>query len=347
MPVMSTVESHGLRLVADRTTETLEDLGQSTRPHPALVRLANIHRDVERSFKSIAESNAPSEQQARTVHALTPWRLTAKRTLGEVAAFSIFANLLMVALPVYSFQMADRALSGGGVDPLVMLPGLTLGMLAVMSMMDILRRRFLSRFGAAMETVLGSAILSAMLMSAPKRDGGQMLGLRSLHKLRAYLSSPTMLLLFDAPLTPLFFAVIFLINPGLGAIALCAGLVVVSAALLKYTNALGIVRITAPVAIIGWGVHLVLAGSLTVGMMIAASVIAGRALRTLADALESRAYVDQARADYVRVCAALERGQLSNTEEFLRPAPVAEPRGAKVYTFRNSAAKRRHIAISC
>ena len=253
----------------------------------------------------------------------------------------------MLAIPIYSFQMADRALSGGGNDPLVMLPILTLCLLAMMSMLDILRRRHLSRLGATMETVLGSAILSALLMSASARDGGQMLGLRSLHKLRAFLSSPTMLLLFDVPVTPLFFAVIFLINPGLGAIALFAGLVVLSAALLKHTDALWIVRIAAPAVIIGWSVHLVLAGSLTVGIMIAASIIAERALRTLANAMESRKYLEQAWAEYVRVCATLEFDQLSNTEEFLRPAPVAETRAANVHTFRNSAAKRRHIAISC
>ncbi|SFV36741.1 hypothetical protein [Hyphomicrobium facile] len=325
----------------------LADRGKSIRPHPALVRLANIHRDVERSFKSIATRDSRSERQDRAVHALTLWRLAAKRTLAGVAAFSIFANLLMLAIPIYSFRMADRALSGGGIDPLVMLPGLTLGMLAMMSMLDILRRRPLSRLGTAMETVLGSAILSALLMSASERDGGQMLGLRSLHKLRAFLSSPTMLLLFDVPLTPLFFTVIYLIDPGLGSIALIAGLAVLSAALFKNTLALWIVRIAAPAAIVGWGVHLMLAGSLTAGMMIAASIIAGRALRTLADAIEGREYVVQAWAEYVRVCMALESGRLSNTEEFLLPVPVAKPHAANVLAFRKSAAKRRHIAISC
>lgn len=347
MPVMPTVERHGLRVVANSAPGALEDLGKSIRPHPALVRLANIHRDVERSFKSIAAGNAPSERQDRAVHALTLWRLAARRTLAEVAAFSIFANLLMLAIPIYSFRMADRALSGGGIDPLVMLPSVTLGILAMMSVLDILRRRPLSRLGAAMETVLGSAMLSALLMSAPERGGRQMQELRTLHKLRAFLSSPTMLILFDAPLTPLFFAVIFLINPGLGAIALFASLAAFSAALFRHTLISRVVRIAAPVAIVGWGVHLMLADALTAGMMIAASIIAGRALRTLADAIEGREYVVQAWAEYVRVCVALESGQLSNTEEFLHPARFAEPHAANVHAFRKSAAKRRHIAISC
>ncbi|MBY0561051.1 hypothetical protein [Hyphomicrobium sp.] len=339
---MSTVERHGLHLVTDRTPGTLDDLGKSIRPHPALARLANIHRDVERSFKSIASTAAPSERQDRAVHALALWRLTAKRTLAAVAAFSIFANLLMLAIPIYSFRMADQALSGGGMDPLVMLPALTLGILAMMSVLDILRRRPLGRLGAAMEAVLGSAMLSALL-----RSGSQMQELRALHKLRAFLSSPTMLLLFDAPLTPLFFAVIFLIDPGLGLIAFTAALVVLRAALFKNTLAARVVRIAAPIAIICWGVHLMLAGSLTAGMMIAASIIADRVLRTLADAIEGRSYALQAWSEYVRVCAALESSQLPNTKECLYSAPVAEPHTANVYAFRKSGAKRRHIAISC
>jgi ABC-type protease/lipase transport system fused ATPase/permease subunit len=186
-----------------------------------------------------------------------------------------------------------------------------------------------------------------LLRSAPDRDGGQMQGLRALHKQRAFLSSPMMLLLFDVPLTPLFFAVVGLINPGLGAIALFAGISALSAALFKHTLTSRVVRIAAPVAIVGWGVHLMLAGALTVGMMVAASIIAGRALRTLADASEGREYVVQAWAEYVRVCAALESGQLSNTDGVLRPAPVTEPRATTLHAFRNSAPKRRHIAISC
>ncbi|WP_339085739.1 hypothetical protein [Hyphomicrobium sp. ghe19] len=344
---MSTVERRSLHLVANSAPGALEGLGKSIPPHPALVRLANIHRNVEQSLKSLAAGNAPSERRDRAVNALTLWRLAARRTLAEVAVFSIFANLLMLAMPIYSFRMADHTLSGGGIDPLVMLPGVTLGILAMMSVLDILRRRPLSQLGAAMETVLGSTILSALLMSAPERDGGQMQGLRTLHKLRAVLSSPTMLLLFDAPLTPLFFAVLFLINPGLGAIASFAGLAVLSAALFK--NPLGSrgVRIAASLAVIGWGVHLMLAGSLTAGLMIAAYIIADRALRTLADASEGRAFVVQAWEGYVRICADFESGRLSNAEEVLHPAPDAEPPAANVHAFRKSTAKRRHIAISC
>ena len=57
--------------------------------------------------------------------------------------------------------------------------------------------------------------------------------MRSLHHVRNFLSSPVMLLLFDAPLAPLYFAAVFLISPQLGVIALVAGAVLGAIALLN------------------------------------------------------------------------------------------------------------------
>jgi ABC-type protease/lipase transport system fused ATPase/permease subunit len=301
-----------------------------------------MHHDVDRSFRRMTVRDAPSG----AVDTLALWRSMARRTLAAAAAFSIFANVLMLAMPVYVLRMADRVLSGG-IDPLLILPGLTLGLLATMSMLDILRRRPLSRLGATMETVLGSAVLSAMLMSTLPRDGGQMRALRALHKVRGFLSSPAMLVLLDVPLTPVFFAVIFLINFGLGAIVVIAALVVSNVAYLKRTDVSRIVRVAAPVAIVGWGVHLMLAGILTAGMTIAASIIARRALQTLEDAIAGREDLIQARAEYLRVRAHLEGGELWNTDAALHPAPVSVPLASNVLLLQNSAAKRRHIAMSC
>ena len=54
--------------------------------------------------------------------------------------------------------------------------------------------------------------------------------LRSLHQVRDFISSPAMLLLFDAPLAPLYFAVVFLIQPDLGFIVLASGVILIGIA---------------------------------------------------------------------------------------------------------------------
>ena len=75
-----------------------------------------------------------------------------------------------------------------------------------------------------METILGGPVLASIVTHAPVGDGGNMQPLaQPASGARASSSSPAMLLLFDAPLAPLYFAAVFLIHPDLGFIALAAG----------------------------------------------------------------------------------------------------------------------------
>jgi ATP-binding cassette subfamily C protein len=63
------------------------------------------------------------------------------------------------------------------------------------------------------------------------------------------------------------------------------------------------------IAILGWGAYLALEGQLTGGMMIAASIIAGRALQPLEGMIEGWRSVVQTRGAYCRVRAAVEAVQ--------------------------------------
>ena len=65
-------------------------------------------------------------------------------------------------------------------------------------------------------------------------------------------------------------------------------------------------RLITQIAILGWGAYLALDGQLTGGMMIAASIIAGRALQPLEGMIEGWRSVVQTRAAYARVRAAVE-----------------------------------------
>jgi ATP-binding cassette subfamily C protein len=66
------------------------------------------------------------------------------------------------------------------------------------------------------------------------------------------------------------------------------------------------VRLITQIAILGWGANLALNGQLTGGMMIAASIIAGRALQPLEGMIEGWRSVLQAWVAYGRMCAAVE-----------------------------------------
>ena len=58
------------------------------------------------------------------------------------------------------------------------------------------------------------------------------------------------------------------------------------------------VRLVTQIVVLGWGAHLALAGELTAGMMIAASIIAGRALQPLEGMIEGWRTFVQTRSAY-------------------------------------------------
>jgi ATP-binding cassette, subfamily C, bacterial len=302
---------------------------------------------------------------------MVEWRAVARRAFITVGIFSVFVNIFMLTMPIYLFQISDRVLTSRSLETLIMLSGLAFGLLAVLSLLDILRRQILGRLANSMEVILGGPVLAGIVTGAPAGEGGNVQVLRGLHQARSFLAGPTMLLLFDAPLAPIYFGVIFLIHPELGTIVLIAGLLLVGIAVINQTltseclkqasasaskadthaeslarnsqviNAMGMLnesilhwgreqaqalthqsnahernfwisgaskfaRLVTQIAILGWGAHLALNGALTGGMMIAASIIAGRALQPLEGMIEGWRSLIQARAAYARVRTFLE-----------------------------------------
>ena len=80
------------------------------------------------------------------------------------------------------------------------------------------------------------------------------------------------------------------------------------------------VRLLTQVALLGWGAYLAIEGHLTGGMVIAASIIAGRALGPIEGAIEGWNHVVQSRAAYGRI-AALLRASPFNFERLNLPRP--------------------------
>ncbi len=316
---------------------------------------------------------------------LREWRDIAGRTLISVAVFSIFVNVLMLTMPIYLFQLSDRVLTSHSLNTLTMLSIVALGLIAVLSLLDTIRRQVLGRLATRMETVLGGPLIASIVSLAPATDGGNVLPLRQMHQVRSFIASSTMLILFDAPMAPLYCAAIFLIHPHLGFIVLIAGVLLFAIALLnqratalplgqanlhgasaeaqaeslarnaQVINAMGMlnesiqqwgrdqasalnkqtdaldrsvwisglsrfVRLITQILILGWGAYLALQGSLTGGMMIAASIIASRALQPLEGMIEGWRNVVQAFHAYGRVCQAVDA--LNNERPRLRlPRP--------------------------
>ena len=154
---------------------------------------------------------------------MAAWRTAASRNIAIVAVFSVVVNLLMLTLPIYLFQISDRVLTSRSLDTLLMLSMLAL----------VLRRRAVAArhpappgAGPARHQAggyLGGPVLASIVNNARAGEGGNVQALRSLQQVRGFISSPSMLLLIDGPLAPIYFAVIFLIHPHLGFITVACG----------------------------------------------------------------------------------------------------------------------------
>src|ERR1700732_3458351 len=174
-----------------------------------------------------------ARDQVGPVNPLAAWRSVARTNLIAVAAFSVVVNLLMLTLPIYLFQISDRVLTSRSFETLLMLSALALAFIGILSIVDILRRQVLGRLATKMEALFGGAVLASSINNARAGEGGTIQAIRSLHQVRGFISSPVMLLLMDAPLSPLSFGVIFLVHRDLGYIAVVAGLALALVALIQ------------------------------------------------------------------------------------------------------------------
>jgi ATP-binding cassette subfamily C protein len=186
------------------------------------------------AWKRWMEANDTPKAMASPLQApLSAWQSVARRTIAIVVLFSIVVNLLMLTLPIYLFQISDRVLTSRSLDTLLMLTLLALCFLAVLSVIDILRRQILGRLAAKLEALLGGPVLASLLHNARGGEGGNVQALRSLQQVRNFISSSVMLLIIDVPFTPLYLGVIFFIHPHLGFLALGSGVLLFSIAVLN------------------------------------------------------------------------------------------------------------------
>lgn len=261
-----------------------------------------------------------------------------------VGLFSLFGNLAMLIAPLYMLQIYDRVLTSGSRDTLVMLTLLAVGLLAINGVVEVARSRLLVRIGANLNAALSPAAFASSFKA--RLNGGDHSAsepLRNLETVRTFLTGTGIISLFDAPWSPIYLAVIFLMSPVLGWVAVGGAVVIIALAIASeiavrsalreagtgsrnstdFTELVGrnadvvyamgmlgslterwsrfhdygvawqavasdriaiiqaiakFVRMGLQIAILGVGAWLVLDHSLTAGVMVAASIIMGRAL---------------------------------------------------------------------
>ncbi|HRM73348.1 MAG TPA: type I secretion system permease/ATPase [Paracoccus sp. (in: a-proteobacteria)] len=302
-----------------------------------------------------------------------------------VLLFSGVSNLLVLAIPVYLFQISDRVLTSRSVDTLVMLTVVIVGAVLLQVVFDAIRRGMLLRSSVDLSARLGAPILAAAARASLQSNGQEYQTLGDLQQVRSFLVSGTLLSFLDLPFAPIFILAIFLVHPHLGLIVLATALALLVIALInqrstaqsfalanrhlsranlhldsmsrnsQIINALAMipeavtiwgrdaassmeaqvraqdrnimfaglsrgVRLLTQVGLLGWGAYLALQGEITGGMVIAASIIAGRALAPIEGAIEGWNSVLLSRGAYGRISALLKASPL-NTQRLHLPHP--------------------------
>jgi ATP-binding cassette subfamily C protein len=157
----------------------------------------------------------------------------ARRNMVTVGLFSIVVNLLVLAIPVYLFNMSDRVLTSRSVDTLIMLSTIVVIAIAAHVLMDMMRRLILMRVAVEAEARLGGPVLAAAAKAAQSGSSREFQTLSDLQQLRSFITGPVLLTMFDTPVAPVYLAVVFLIHPQLGLIVLGSAIGLMAIALLN------------------------------------------------------------------------------------------------------------------
>jgi PrtD family type I secretion system ABC transporter len=152
----------------------------------------------------------------------------------SAAVFSLVMNMLMLAPALFMLQVFDRVLTSLSIETLVMLLLLVVVALLCMSFLDMIRQRLLASAAVTLEKLIGTEVLTEMirLRASPAQDKVSA-GLRDINTVRAFLTGPGIISIFDAPWVPIYVFIIALFHPWLGALAFVGAIILLAMAIVN------------------------------------------------------------------------------------------------------------------
>jgi ATP-binding cassette subfamily C protein len=150
-----------------------------------------------------------------------------RRHFIAVAAFSALLNLLFLVPMLYMLQVYDRVIPTRGHVTLIFLTLVLIFGLTTLALLDFVRARLLVRASIRLDRQLAGVLLDTSLARRDKTfDAVARQSMREFDVLRQALTGPAMIALCDAPWSPIYILICFVIHPLIG------GLVLVGAVLL-------------------------------------------------------------------------------------------------------------------
>ena len=164
---------------------------------------------------------------AAAVNALRP-------AFGATFVTSIFVNLSMFVIPIYTLQIYDRVLSSRNTGTLLTLTLIAALFIALYGLLEYTRQGVLVRAGIRFNEVLSAPLLNMVFrarLAGRETQAGQ--AIRDAETLRDGISSGIVVSLFDIPWSVVFIALCYLLHPMLGKVALTGTILILCCALIS------------------------------------------------------------------------------------------------------------------
>ena len=146
-----------------------------------------------------------------------------------IAVFSGLLNVLYLTPSIYMLQVYDRVVPTGGITTLLFITLAVAFALITLAALDAIRARLLVRASLRLDKELAGPLLERLM--ARTAPGAPILGMREFDILRQAISGQAALGFLDAPWTPIYVVIAFMLHPALGGLTIFGGLILVTLAL--------------------------------------------------------------------------------------------------------------------
>ena len=144
----------------------------------------------------------------------------------KAAWFSLISSLLVLAPSAYMLEVYDRVLNSRNHYTLLMLTILVLGAYVVMELLEWARGELMHEAGEALDGKLSNRIFGAIFEANLRRmPGGQLQAMTDLRTIREFFNSPALLACMELPVSVVFLALLFAVNPLLGWAAIAGSVI--------------------------------------------------------------------------------------------------------------------------
>lgn len=154
-----------------------------------------------------------------------------RQEFAVAVVFSVVVNVLMLTPTLYMLQVFDRVLISHSVYTLLALTLVMLFFFSIMSFSEWMRSRLLVRTGVKLDSLLNSRVFRASFERHLRQSSGRPVqAFSDLVNVRQFLTGNGAFAFMDAPWTPIYILVLFLLHPFLGIVSIVFSLLFVAAA---------------------------------------------------------------------------------------------------------------------